>query len=306
MTEFADPLCNDAQMRWDDLRYLLSLRAHHSLSAAAKALGVNHTTVARRVAALEEELGARLFDKTPAGFVPTRAGEDVLQVADRVQEELLTLDREVLGRDARLSGSLRVTTLDIVVLEHAEIFSGFCRRYPEITIETVVSNTPQSLTKREADVAIRVTNQPPQYLVGKRLGRLEFAPYVAAFLLESRRDPEDLESYPWMSWDERLNARLTEEWLRKNVPRAHLSVRLDSSVTLMSFLDGGLGAAFAPCLWADGRENLRRLADPEPGFGMDLWLLTHPDLRHTARVRAFIDHFGEAMAPLAERMSGAS
>lgn len=291
-------------MQWDDLRYALALERGRSLSAAAKSLGVNHTTVGRRVEALGQDLGARLFDRTPGGFVPTRAGDDILAVAVRVENELLELDRLVLGRDARLSGTLRVTTIDAFAMQHCEIFAAFCRRYPEITLETVISNTPQSLTKREADVAMRLSNSPPQNLVGKRLGRMEFAPYAATSLIESRTDPTDLESYPWMAWDEKLNARLTEEWLKKRVPRAHISVRLDSAATNLSFLCAGIGAAFAPCLWGDAHSELQRLQDPEPNFGLDLWLLTHPDLRHTARVRAFIEHMDQQMAPLGVRMSG--
>jgi DNA-binding transcriptional LysR family regulator len=217
---------------------------------------------------------------------------------------VLDLDRLVLGRDARLSGSLRVTTLDVIATQHSDILASFCRRYPEICLETVVSNTPQSLTKREADIAIRVTNSPPQHLVGKRLGRLEFGPYAATSLIESRDDPSDLESYPWMAWDEKLNARMTEHWLKTHVPRAHISVRVDSSAANLSLLEAGAGAAFAPCLWADASAHLQRLQGPEPGFGMDLWMLTHPDLRHTGRVRAFIDHMDQAMLPLRPLMSG--
>jgi DNA-binding transcriptional LysR family regulator/ribosomal protein S18 acetylase RimI-like enzyme len=291
-------------VQWDDLRFALALQRSLTLSAAAKSLGVNHTTVARRIDSLEEDLGARLFDKTPGGFFPTRAGEDILGVAARIEDELLELDRQVLGRDTRLSGSLRVTTIDVFVQHQSYIFESFCKRYPEITLETVVSNAPQSLTKREADIAIRFTNNPPENLVGKRLGRLEFALYAARELVAKQSAPEEIEAYPWIAWDEKLNARMTEEWMRRQVPRAHVVARVDSSVTNIAFLGAGIGAAFAPCLWGDADPRLQRLLPPEPDFGMDLWLLTHPDLRHTARVRAFLDHAEAEMAPLKDRMAG--
>ncbi len=277
-------------MQWDDLRFALALERNKTLSSAAKSLGVNHTTVARRIEALEEGLGTRLFDKTPTGYVPTQEGEDILLVAAKVENELLNLDRQVFGRDASLRGSLRVTTLDVFAIQHSSMFSSFCERYPEVTLETVLSNTPQSLTKREADIALRATNAPPPNLVGKKLGRLEFALYGAKRLVESREDPQDLESYPWLAWDEKLGARVTEAWMKKNVPKAHVAARLDSGVTNLCFLRAGVGIAFAPCLWADELAEVVRLAEPLPDFGVDIWLLTHPDLRHTARVRAFMEH----------------
>jgi DNA-binding transcriptional LysR family regulator len=236
--------------------------------------------------------------------VPTRAGDDILAVAARVEDELVQLDREVSGRDTSLRGSLRVTTIDVFAVQNSGIFSSFAERYPEVTLEIVLSNTPQNLTKREADVAIRMTNKPPPNLLGKKLGRIEFAVYGARSLVEGREDPHDLEAYPWLAWDEKLGARLTEQWMRKHVPKARVAVRLDSGVTNLCFLRSGIGIAFAPCLWADAMPELQRLRDPEPGFGMDIWLLSHPDLRHTARVRAFVDHMSQNFSPLVGRASG--
>ncbi len=283
-------------MQWDDLRYALALDRKKTLSAAAKLLGVNHTTVARRIEALEETLATRLFDKTPTGYVPTQAGEEILVVAANVENELLDLDRKVLGRDSSLRGNLRVTTLDVLAVQHGTMFSSFCARYPEVTLELVLSNTPQSLTKREADIAIRATNQPPQNLVGKKLGVLEFAVYGAESLVKSRSDPADLESYPWLAWDEKLGASVTERWMKKHVPKAHIAARLDSGVTNLCFLRTGVGIAFAPCIWASTMPGLVQLQEPVDEFSVDIWLLCHPDLRHTARVRAFMDHVMENFA----------
>ena len=268
-------------------------RSEKTLSSAAKTLSVNHTTVARRIEALEAALGTRLFDKMPTGYVPTRAGEDILAVAGKVENELLELDRQVFGRDTSLRGILRVTTLDVFAVQHGKMFSSFCERYPEVTLETVLSITPQSLTKREADIAIRATNSPPPNLVGKKLGRMEFALYGAKRLVESREISSDLESYPWLAWDERIGRRGIDEWMKRNVPKAHIAVRLDSGVTNLCFLRTGVGISFAPCLWADAMPELVRLTEPVPDLGTDIWLLSHPDLRHTARVRAFMDHVVE-------------
>lgn len=291
-------------MNWDDLRYVLALHRAKTLSAASRELDVNHTTVSRRVSALEAEVGARLFDKTPGGFVLTPAGEDILTTATRIEEEMLSLDRRVLGTDARLSGVLTVTTLDILATEHAAEFTAFARAYPDIELELFVDNRVWSLTRREADVAIRVTNRPAEHLVGRRLGRLEYAVYAADALIDACDDPTNLGAYRWLRWPDRLGGEMTQAWRRKHVPGVRWGMTIDSTLTTLAAIEAGAGVCHVPCIYGDRRPGLRRLRDVEPDFGSDLWLLTHPDLRHTARVRAFIEHMFEATRPLLPAMRG--
>lgn len=300
----AHELCNNAQVQWDDLRYVLALRRAQTLSGASRELSVKHTTVARRVAALEEVLGTRLFDKTPSGYVPTPAGEDVLVVAEQVEQQMQVLDRRVLGQDARLSGPLRITTVDLLAIEHAREFTDFAERYPAVSLDVSVDNRLLSLTRREADVAIRVTPAPPEHLVGRRLGHVEFAVYGACSLIDASLDPTNLEAYRWLRWDERLDGKLTREWRRRHVSNAAPGICVDSVLSMLSVVEAGAGVCHLPCIYADRRPALRRVRDIEPNFGTDLWLLTHPDLRHTARVRAFIDHMVGAFAKLADAMRG--
>ena len=135
-------------MNSDDLQFVLVLCEEGTLAAAGKRLGVSHTTVARRIYALEEELGCRLFVKTARKQVLTPAGEEVVGVARRVQAELATLDRQVLGRDARLSGPLKVTTIDAVLFHHARELAAFREQYPLVELEIAIDNRTQSLSKR--------------------------------------------------------------------------------------------------------------------------------------------------------------
>ncbi|TPV92604.1 MAG: LysR family transcriptional regulator [Myxococcales bacterium FL481] len=280
-------------MNWDDLRYLLALSRHRTLSASAKALAVNHTTVARRLQVLEQASGARLFDKTPRGYVATAAGEDMLRVAGRMEDELMSLDRRVLGQDARLSGRLRVTTLDALAIRFAADFRGFTRRYPAVELELAVDNEARSLTRREADVAMRVIlRRPPDHLVGRRLERLEYALYGSRELVDDIGIDADLDAYPWMAWDERLGARMTEAWMAKHVPRARIACRVDTTMVMLASVRAGTGLSFLPTALADGDATLLQLRAPEPEFGTEVWLLTHPDLRGTARVRAFTEYMG--------------
>jgi DNA-binding transcriptional LysR family regulator len=267
-------------------------------------LGVNHTTVSRRLSALEETVGVRLFDRRPDGYAATQAGEDVVEVARGVEEQILSLDRRVLGQDTRLCGSLRVTTVDFMAILQMAAFRSFTRRYPGIDLELSADNAPRSLTKREADVALRITNKPPEHLVGRKLLRVEFALYGARSLVEQMGAQAELAAYPWMAWDERQGARLTEQWMHKHVPDARVVCRVDSATVMISSVRDGMGLSFLACVVGDEDPGLVRLRPPEPGFGMDLWLLTHADLRHTARVRAFMEHMDEALRPSADRYAG--
>ncbi len=289
-------------MNWDDLRFFLAVARQRTLLQAGKQLGVNHSTVSRRIHALQEDTGSRLFDRNPDGWVLTAAGEELLAIATRVESEFAAVDRTVLGQDARLSGPLRVTTIDMLAIYHADVFGSFADRYPDVELELSVDNTPRSLTKREADVALRMTNAPPEYLVGRKILRHEFAVYGARELVNTM-DGEDLESIPWLAWDERVGARLTREWMQKNVPGARIACRVDTSTVMFACVAAGIGITFLPCAYGDTHPELRRIREPEDGFGMDLWLLTHPDLRATARVRAFMGHVVERMVPLPSEFS---
>ncbi len=277
-------------MDWDDLRFFLAAARSKTLSGAAKQLGVNQTTVTRRLESLEHELGVRLFDRTPSGIVTTQAGADILRVAERVEDDVATLERQALGRDARLSGELRVTTVDMIALFEAELFESFARRYPGIALELSIGDLTRNLTRREADVAIRWTAAPPEHLVGHRVVRAEYALYGAASLLEGFPRGTALHDYPWLAWDPAADARVTTAWMRQHVPQANIVCRFDMAVAMYAAVRAGMGVSFLPCAYADPDPALKRLRAVEPGFEIDIWLLTHPDLRSTARIRAFMEH----------------
>ena len=289
-------------MNWDDLRFILAIEREGTLTAAAAELGVNHSTVSRRLAALEDEVGCRLFDRQPTGYVATDAGSDVVGVAQRVEEAVHSLDRRVIGRDTRLHGPVRLTTFDGLAVRHINLFQAFQRRYPAIELEISVENAPVSLTRREADVALRLSNRPPEHLVGRKILRAEFALYGHRELVAEHGD--ELAAYPWLAWDERLGARLTQEWMQQHVPDAQIAAVIDSSALMIRSVQLGFGIQFLICAEGDGHPDLVRLRPPEPGFGMDLWVLTHPDLRGTARVKAFMDHLYDGLREHADQYAG--
>ena len=275
---------------WDDLRVFLAIARSKTLSGAARTLGVNQTTVTRRLEALEARLGVRLFDRSPGGVSPTGAATDILQVAERVEDNIALIERQLIGQDTRLTGELRVTTIDMCAHYDAGLFESFAKCYPEIELELSVGYFPRNLTRREADVAIRWTDKPPEHLIGHHVATAEYAIYGATSLLEKYSGDARLADFPWVDWDVANNARVTAQWMRDNAPQAHIVCRYDMALALHAAIKAGIGLGFMPCAYGDADASLRRMRPVEPGFGMNVWLLTHPDLRSTARVRAFMQH----------------
>lgn len=278
-------------MNWDDLRYVLAVAREHTLSLAGTRLGVSHTTVGRRVAAIEEALGARLFDRMREAYVPTEAGRDLIAVAERMEVEVLSLSRRVLGKDEKLEGKLRVATMDILFRRYGAAYASFTERHPSIELTVTASEVEVSLLRREADVAVRMTSAPPEHLVGKKIGRVDFAVYGQKGLVERVGADAGYGAFPWLHWDERLQMGWLDGWLEKNAPGARIALRLDmSTLTRHEALAAGIGVHFLACFQGDADPRLMRIGRVATEFSRDVWLLTVPELRHTPRVRAFVDH----------------
>lgn len=290
------PLCKYEQVQWDDLRYALAIARTRTLSGAAGSLGVSHTTVSRRLRALEERLGVRLFDATPEGFNLTPAGADLVAVAERMEADTLSLEGRVLGRDERLTGALRVSAMELVFRIFQDSFTSFIGRYPAVALTVTTTDNEVSLARREADVVLRLSNAPPEQLVGRRVGRLQFAAYVARSLMEKLGEDAPLGAYPWIHWDERLGMSWLDAWLAKHAPGAAIAMRVDVGAAAMrELIAAGVGAQFLACIDGDADPSLVRLGPLDPFTSRDLWVLTLPELRDTPRIRAFTDHMVERL-----------
>lgn len=295
----------DAQHEnWDDLRLFLAVARAGSLSGAARALGVNHSTMFRRIGAFEEAIGVRLFDRLPNGYMLTAAGEEMRDSTLRIEEEIAALGRKVTGQDLRLSGTVRITTVDMLALwllpRH---LAAFREAYPGIEIELMVGNATLSLSRREADVALRVDNQPPETLVGRRVGRLAFAIYRSA--TRCSHDTEaPLPEQPWIGFDTE-HAALARRFAEL-LPEVRPVYRVNSVAAAIAATKAGIGLAPLPCGLADLEPDLVRIGELPETFTLDLWLLTHEDLRRTARIRAFLDFLAEALAKEARLLAGAA
>jgi DNA-binding transcriptional LysR family regulator len=298
-------VCKHAQVLWDDLRYVLALSRARTLSGAAQALNVTHTTVGRRLDELERSTGLRVFDRTPDGYVATMAGQELVDVAERVEAEVLAAEGRVLGHDQALAGALRVSTMDMLFRCHHHVFSSFLERYPSVALTVTTTDDEVSLPRRQADAVLRMTNTPPGYLVGRKVGRVEFAVYASRSLVTRIGRGAPLAAYPWLNWDERLNQPWLDQWLATNVPGARTAIRLDtSSLGLHAAVTAGLGVHFLACVDGDADPALERIGPIESIFTRDLWVLTLRELRSTPRVRAFMDHVEESLRQKPKALGG--
>lgn len=282
---------------WDDLRYFLAVARTGNLSGAAKALGVNHSTAFRRIEAFEERLGVRLFERRREGYALTPAGDEMRDAAERVDAEIDAMERRMTGRDLRLSGPLSVTTTDdLATCLLGPPLAAFQAAFPGVALSVILDNQFFNLSKRQADVALRPTNNPPDTLVGRRIAGLAFAVYAAKEQAPEGREPKALASRPWLMFDDSLSHLAAAKWLAREQGGAAVALRSNNLLTLMTGAVQGMGLALLPCFMADPAPGLERVTDPIEDAQSALWLLTHADLRNTQRVRAFMDHMGDALA----------
>jgi DNA-binding transcriptional LysR family regulator len=290
---------------WNDFRYLLAVADAGSLSGGARALGVNHSTVLRRIAAFESELGLRLFERLPSGYVLTPGGEAMTTAARQMAETVSGVERRVLGQDLRLSGAVRVTstdTLALVVLPR--IFARFRAEHPAVQIEVSTSNVAADLTRRDADLAIRATATPPESLVGRKLARIAYALYASPAYLEGQPARRALAKHVWVAPDDSMASTTVGRFMAKEMPDGVVSFRANSLATLARAAAAGLGVAALPCYLGDSTPELHRVRGPHSDYTVDLWVLTHADLRNTARVRALIEFVSEGLMETKNLLEG--
>lgn len=291
---------------WDDFRLIKAIAEARSLPAAADLIGINHSTVFRRLGQIEQALGTRLFERHRSGYVPTPAGEEMSVLAERLDADIAGFTRRLAGREILPAGELRVTTNDSLLVELlTPLFAAFMRQCPDIRLDVLLGNQALNLSKRDADVAIRATDNPPENLVGRRAARIGWALYGrAADFAEGALPEEALRERPWVSLSDQFGAFKVVQHVQRTVAPERVVYKLNTVLGLTEAVESGIGVGFLPCFIADKRPALVRLGPPQAGYAADLWLLTHPDLRQSPRVRLFLDFMAAELAKLRPLIEG--
>ena len=297
----------DAPLAWDDFRLVKAVAEAKGLGGAAEALKVNHSTVFRRLGQLEERLGVKLFERHRTGYALTAAGEEMAAMAIRMDEDVASFARKLAGRAISPAGELRVTTNDTLLVNLlTPLFALFCARCPDVRLDIVLSNQALNLSKRDADVAIRATDHPPETLVGRRVATIGWAVYGRAsdFPLPGGPDLAGLYDRPWVALGDNLVGLKVARFVRDRVVPEKIVYKVNTVLGLTEAVETGIGIGPLPCFIADPRPALKRLSPPNPDFATGLWLLTHPDLRHSARVRVFLDFVAAEIAKRRRAIEG--
>ena len=276
-------------MDWEDLKTFTEVAGARTVRSAAKQLGVHHSTVSRRIERLEENTGVRLFDRRPEGFALTEAGEELVAVARGFASKLGDVERQIAGRDNMLTGKVTVTMSEpIAVHAFAPRLVDFTKRYPGLDLEIIVTHNFLDVARREADVAIRMDNNPPQTLVGKRVFQYHTSIYASPAYLSTHDLKNQPEEGRWIGWDDADGPypEWTQETEFARVPAwgAFCDLQLQAAAA-----KSGVGLAMLPCYIGDREEGLVRATEQAPKPSRDVWILTHADLRRTARIRAFME-----------------
>jgi len=291
-------------LEWNDLKIILAIGRAGTLSGAARSLKLNHSTVFRRINTIEENLDVRFFDRLPHGYVLTEAGEAAMRSAEHIDDEVHSLARELVGKDLRLQGSLRVTAPEGVTLKLlGPHLVKFCKAHPDIDLDLVVTSSELQLSRREADIAVRVTAKPPDTDIGRRICRFQFGLYASKAYLNKNKH-SDLADYDWVMTDDSSDWFPQAIWKKTGQLRAKVVLTSNSMIAVLNAATEGLGVAPLPCFLGDSEKKLVRVIEPADDMKLELWLLTHPVLRHTARVKALMNFLQESLQDQVDLIEG--
>ncbi len=270
-------------MEWSDLRHVLAVARAGTLAAAARRLGVNQTTVSRRIAAAETALGVRLFDRVDGVLRPTREGEAAVTRAAQIEREVDALARGIGGADASPDGVVRLTTVPILANRLlVPALPKLCAAYPLLQVELIAESRNLHLTRREADIAVRLARPEAGTALVRRIGQLDYAVYGP------RRGAAD--DLPWITYEDGLGHLPQARWIAAQVQsREPAPLRANDAEAILQAVRAGLGKSLLPCLVADDEKGLRRMGNAKAVLSREIWLLVHRELRNQARIAAVID-----------------
>lgn len=277
-----------------DLDLVLALSRTGTLASAGERLGVDASTVFRNLQRIERGLGQQIFERTRSGYRTGEIAAKLAEHAEQVESSLEAARSAVESSPAQASGRVRITSTDAVALAVlAPALRTLTEQHPLLAFDLHTGNELASLTRRDADLAVRATKRPPQHLVGKRIGAIRVALYAAkSDPIESLADLRTRQP-DWIAPDDALPEHPSVLWRKRHFPKAQPRHRVDSILAVTQFVALGFGVGVLPLFLAAGRSDLRALTGPLDDAQTDLWLLMHPEARHLRRVSIAFAHLAE-------------
>lgn len=295
-------------INWDDLKYFLAMAEEGSLSAAARKLNVSQPTLSRRLTALEESVGSDLFARTRTGLEMTSIGERLINHARHMRDDVYSIERLITGHDSSLKGSVVISCIEILgadwLVQHTRPFRD---QFPGITVEFKIENATSDLLRREADIAIRMFRPVQNDLIAKKTGTMKYGYYASKDYLEKRGIPksfDDISDHEFILPHDEILAHTNKFGKRPYHPRGNIAFRSNNLISLASAVREGFGIGAYSCIMADKDPNLVRLFDDVIVFSSDIWLVSHAELRRSARIRAMFDYLSDLFTEHAAAFEG--
>ena len=291
---------------WDNLRIFLALSRNKTLTKAGESLQVSHATVYRKIKAFEKELGVTLFENTPNGYLQTSAADRLFESMEAVETKIESSLRELKGLDQRIQGNILLETTDTVGCKMLPtILKKFQIAYPELSIELNISSDTVSLSKREADIAVRASAQPPPNLVGRKVGRIDFAVFAAETYLENCepiRSAEDLSKHHILVLNESFGHLAVKQWMDRQITTDTDVTKVNGILPLIELCEAGLGLAALPRFaLTSGCSVLKEIYPIPESLEHHLWVLTHRDLVKSTRIRITTEFLYRELKPFFSR-----
>ncbi|MBV6821643.1 LysR family transcriptional regulator [Pseudomonas sp. PD9R] len=280
-------------MNWDDARVFLAVCRESTLRGAARVLGVDQATVGRRIAALEKSLSATLFLRTSEGYALTAVGEAAMRAVEKMEHSALELERQIQGLDDRLTGIVRVTTTDSLAIDFLiPAIARLHQQHPDVRVQLDASTQIASLAKREADIAVRNTRPDNPDLIARRIARWPVGLFASQAYLDAHGMPEAgsaFEGHDLVVYQPYLQGGKDMTLVNEPLGRGRIVASLSSSLLVRQSIAAGIGLGEVSVYVGEREGMVRVWPERTRTLPYDVWLVTHADLRHTARVRAVID-----------------
>ncbi len=294
---------NPGMFDWNDLRHFLAVAREGSTLAAAKTLGVNQSTVHRRLVELERRLGCVLVERHPTGYRLTEFGKDLLPHAQRVEDEANALQRRVMAFDQKMRGSIRLTCSTTVAhrLMTTQFLDAFHARFPEVKVELLMTERLLDISKGEADVAIRGGGPKEPNLVGKKIADVPWGIYASRRYIERHgrpKRPEDADAHSVIEFIGEIANLKAAEWLRSKAPLATVAGQSSNIPSVLMAVKAGVGLAALPAPLANHDNELVCVFGPIAELDYPTFLVTHRELRDIPRIRAFFEYCQTQLKPI--------